>query len=503
METVYGLVAAGLILLFTFCKFLFPRKYRKLNLPLSPPAWPIIGHLHLLGPLPHQALSEQAQKHGPLLFLWLGSVPTIVASNASTARECLRTYDQIFASRPAKTESVQILSSNHIDMGWTDHGPLWRHFRKICKLELFSPKKMEASKHVRREEVSSMLKSLLKEGEGGKVVSVSSQVFDLTRNVITRMVLNTKYFVSGSAEALEFQKTVYEYFQLNGVFVLGDYLPFMAWLDFQGYKRRMKIVHERLDAMMDKIVQEHRDLKLGASINFIDVLLAVGQDDGNERFGIDNIKALVSDMITTGSDTSSITIIWGIAEILRNPSVLEKAHQELDRIVGRERIVEEDDIPQLKYLQAIVKETFRLHPAVPLLVPHESTQAVQIAGYDIPAKSRLLVNAWAIGRDPSSWEKPLEFFPDRFLNNTIDIRGKDYELIPFGSGRRGCPGLELGLINVQLGMAALLQSFNWSLPYPQRPADLDMTELFGLTLPRASPLCAVATPRLPRHLYCN
>ncbi|KAJ7527762.1 hypothetical protein O6H91_16G069800 [Diphasiastrum complanatum] len=208
-------------------------------------------------------------------------------------------------------------------------------------------------------------------------------------------------------------------------------------------------------------------------------------------------------MITTGSDTSSITIIWGIAEILRNPSVLEKAHQELDRIVGRERIVEEDDIPQLKYLQAIVKETFRLHPAVPLLVPHESTQAVQIAGYDIPAKSRLLVNAWAFGRDPSSWEKPLEFFPDRFLNNTIDIRGKDYELIPFGSGRRGCPGLELGLINVQLGMAALLQSFNWSLPYPQRPADLDMTELFGLTLPRASPLCAVATPRLPRHLYCN
>jgi cytochrome P450 len=194
-----------------------------------------------------------------------------------------------------------------------------------------------------------------------------------------------------------------------------------------------------------------------------------------------------------------------MAEILRNPNVGKKARLELDQVVGLKCTVDESDIPQLKYIQAILKETLRLRTIVPLLVPHQSMSATKAFGYDIPAKTRLFVNAWAIGRDPSIWEKPSDFIPERFLeggpHEMVEAQGKHFELLPFGAGRRQCPGMVFGLTVVQLQMASLLHAFDWSLPNGMTPDMLDMTDGLGLALPMSIPLVAVAKPRLPSHLY--
>ncbi|KAJ7548447.1 hypothetical protein O6H91_07G012500 [Diphasiastrum complanatum] len=497
----YAASALGLVLLFILSKsvLVLYQPQKKLNLPPSPPAWPFVGHLHLLGKLPHQSLTQVAQKYGPLMFLRLGSVPTVVVSNGAIGREFLKTYDQVFASRP-KMMAAKIFSYNYQGVAWSEYGPYWRDVRKICQSELFTPARMEASKHIRTEEAYYMAKYIWDSCEGNNAVDVHSQIYGFSRCIIARMVLNRNYFSSNSKEALNFKEIVNEYFHLIGVTNLGDFNPYIGWLDIQGYQKRMKAAKKRMDSIMDRIIQEHQEknpeVSTDASPDFVDVLLSTRSNGHYQHLSIDNIKAVVVDMLAAGTDTSAATIEWAL---LINPWVQEKAKEELDHVVGRERKVEEADLPQLKYLQCIVKETFRLHPVAPFLVPHESTQAAQVTDYDIPAKTRLLVNAWAMGRDPSTWEKALEFSPERFLNSNIDVRGHDFELIPFGSGRRACPGISLGLTLVQLGLAVLLQSFEWSLPSSHE--NLDMSEVFGLTLPKAVPLRSIATPRLPHHLY--
>ena len=208
-------------------------------------------------------------------------------------------------------------------------------------------------------------------------------------------------------------------------------------------------------------------------------------------------------MITAGIDTSSITVEWSMAELIRNPNIMRKLTSELDTVVGNHRMVQETDIPNLKYLQAVVKEVFRLHPPAPLLIPHESTQDSEIAGYYVSAGTRLLVNAYAIGRSAQVWENPLDFNPERFMNRPdLDLKGQTYGLLPFGSGRRQCPAIALGTLSVQSTLAVLVHAFAWSLPPGQCFRHLDMTEQFGITSPKAIALTLHAAPRLANiNLY--
>jgi typhasterol/6-deoxotyphasterol 2alpha-hydroxylase len=202
-----------------------------------------------------------------------------------------------------------------------------------------------------------------------------------------------------------------------------------------------------------------------------------------------------------GTDTSAVTVEWAMSELLRNPEVLAKATEELDRVVGRNRLVAEGDIPSLPYLDAVVKETLRLHPVAPLLTPRLCREDVSVGGYDIPAGARVFVNAWAIGRDPAVWEAPLEFRPERFAGSSVDVKGQHFELLPFGSGRRMCPGMGLALRMVPTILGNLLHAFAWRLPDGVAAEELGMEETFGLTVPRLVPLQAVAEPKLPARLY--
>lgn len=211
-------------------------------------------------------------------------------------------------------------------------------------------------------------------------------------------------------------------------------------------------------------------------------------------------------MFAASTHTTMVTIEWGMAELIKNPDTMKKLKTELDTIVGTKRMVREADIPNLKYLHAVVKETFRLHPPGPLLAPHESMQDCEVAGYHIPAGTRLFVNVYGLQRSPAVWDRALEFDPERFAqgeDTEINVRGKDFRLFPFGSGRRGCPAMSLGTVMVQLGLAALVHAFEWSLPEGQIPEDLDMTESVGLSVPRANPLHLQAQPRLPSNVYVS
>ena len=207
------------------------------------------------------------------------------------------------------------------------------------------------------------------------------------------------------------------------------------------------------------------------------------------------------DLIAGGTDTSATNLEWAMSEVLRQPRIAKKATEELDRVIGRERWVEEKDIPQLPYIDAIVKETMRLHPVAVFLAPHQAIQDCKVAGYDIRKGTQVVINTWSIGRDPNLWDSPEEFRPERFLENPVDVRGQSFELLPFGSGRRMCPGSGLGLKMILTTLATILHGFHWKLPGDMKTEDLGMEEVYGLATPRKVPLVAIMEPRLPILLY--
>ncbi|GLJ27832.1 hypothetical protein SUGI_0546220 [Cryptomeria japonica] len=269
---------------------------------------------------------------------------------------------------------------------------------------------------------------------------------------------------------------VEETFYLYGVFAVGDYLPFLKWLDLQGLISAMKKLQKKRYAFMQKLVNEHRENQAMHAHDFIDLLISAVD---NHEIGSDNnddvVKATALSMITAGTDTSSVTIEWALAALLQHPDILGKAQEGLDKHVGRDRLVEESDLHELSYLNAIVKETLRLYPDGPLLVPHEAAEACNIGGFHVPPGTRLLVNAWAIHRDADVWSRPTEFDPERM-----------------------CPGMSLALVVVHYTLARLLQSFEWCVP---EGVVIDMGEGLGLTMPKAVPLEAIIKPRLPLHIY--
>lgn len=314
---------------------------------------------------------------------------------------------------------------------------------------------------------------------------------------------------AGQMEAHRFKELVFLLFQVASTILVGDFIPWLTWTTHvSGYYRYMK----KVKADMDAFLQEFLDVKKNgtsmtntttkSNVDFVDLLLAQPAENGEGHLDDDAIKGVIQDMLLAGTDTSSNTVEWAVAELLRHPNVMRKLQAELDTVVGTDRIVAETDLPALPYLQAVVKEIFRLYPPAPLNLPHQSNEATTIWGYEFPAGTQLFVNFYAIQRDPKVWDNPLEFNPERFVEHPeIDMRGNHFGLIPFGAGRRQCPGMPLGILFVQMGVARLAQAFDMALPEGEDVKDLDMSERFGVTMPRKNPLCVVAKARLPAHLY--
>ncbi|XP_011033262.1 PREDICTED: cytochrome P450 93A3-like isoform X2 [Populus euphratica] len=447
----------------------------KPRLPPSPLALPIIGHLHLLAPLPHQALHKLSTRYGPLIHLFLGSVPCVVASTPETAKEFLKTHENSFCDRP-KSAAVDFLTYGSADFSFAPYGPYWKFMKKICMAELLGGRMLDQLLPVRHEEIRQFLQFLLKKANARESIDVGSQLIRLTNNVISRMAMSQRCS-DNDDEADEVRNL--------------------------GFGKRLKEVRKRFDTMMERIIKEHEEVRKikketgegDSEKDLLDILLDLSEDSSEMKLTRENIKAFILDVFVAGTDTSAVTMEWALAELINNPNILERAREEIDSVVGQSRLVQESDIANLPYVQAILKETLRLHPPGPIIL-RESSESCTINGYEIPARTRLFVNVWAINRDPNYWENPLEFQPERFLcaeengRNQLDVRGQHFHFLPFGSGRRGCPGTTLALQMVQTGLAAMIQCFDWKVN-----GTVDMQEGTGITLPRAHPLICVPVAR--------
>ncbi|XP_062186335.1 trimethyltridecatetraene synthase-like [Phragmites australis] len=494
----------------------WPRGRRKaLKLPPGPRGWPVLGSLGALaGALPpHRALAALAARHGPLMHLRFGSYHAVVASSADTARLVLKTHDLAFADRP-RTSAGEIFAYGYLGILYTPYGAYWRMARKICATELFSARRVDSFERVRAQEMRALVRGLFE--CTGRAVTVREHLESATLRNILRITVGEKWSgCYGSADGKAFRRTLDEAFAVTGaVSNVGEWVPWLGWLDVQGWVRRMKRLHELYDRFYEQILDEHEERRrqAGASefvaSDLVDVLLQLAEEDRPEseaRLTRNGVKAFIQDIITGGTETSAVTMEWAISELLRRPDAMAAATDELDRVVGHGRWVTEPDLHDLPYIDAVVKETMRLHPVGPLLAPHHAREDAVVAGYDVPAGTRVLVNVWAIARDPASWpDAPDAFRPERFLGSgsgAVDVRGAHFELLPFGAGRRMCPAYNLAMKMVVAGVANLVQGFAWRLPDGVSPADVSMEEQFGLSTPRKVPLVAVAEPRLPAHLY--
>ncbi|XP_050207976.1 cytochrome P450 71AU50-like [Mercurialis annua] len=466
------------------------------KLPPGPKGFPIFGSLHLLGKYPHRELHKLSQKYGPIMHLRLGLVPTIVVSSPQGAESFLKTHDLAFASRPPH-QAAKFISYEQKNLSFAPYGSYWRNVRKMCTLELLSNLKINSFKSMRKQELD-LLIDYVKDASSRRVaVDLSGKVASLSADMSCRMVFGKKY-TEKEFDERGFKAVIQEGMQLAAAPNLGDYIPQIAGLDLQGLTKRMKGVSKVFDDFFEKIIDEHIQFQdENRSKDFVDIMLGfVGSEISEYHIGRDNIKAIILDMLAGSMDTSAAVIEWALSELLKHPRVHKKVQKELEEKIGMNRMVEESDLESLEYLEMVIKETFRLHPVAPLLIPHEAVEDTIIDEYLIPKKSHIIINTFAIGRDPRAWNDPEKFLPERFSGKDIDFRGHDFQLLPFGAGRRGCPGIQLGITVVRLVLAQLVHCFDWELPNGMLPDELDMTEEFSLVTPRAKHLEAIPTYRL-------
>ncbi|CAI0421937.1 unnamed protein product [Linum tenue] len=472
-------------------------KRRRTDLPPSPPSLPIIGHLHLLKEPIHRTLQNLSQQYGPIYLLSLGFQNVVVVSSPSLAKECFHENDLVFANRP-NLLSGRIFDYNNTTVGVSPYGPHWRNLRRISTVELLSTARLNSSAALRRDEVRLLARDLFRKVSGTSFgeVEMKSRLSALSMNVVTRMVVGKRYFESEEEDGgRRFLEVIRESFELSGASNPGDFLPVLRWIDYGGVEKRMRRVQGEVDSVLQGLIDERRSdrssRRSSGQKTMMDTFLDL-QESEPQTYTDDIIKGHVivstTTMISAGTDTSAVTMEWAMTLLLNHPKILNKARIELDDVVGKNRLIEEADCSKLPYLQSIINETLRLYPAAPLLVPHYSSEDCTIGGYHIPKGTMLLANAWAIQRDPSVWVDPTTFWPERHEGMEVDA----YKLLPFGIGRRSCPGIGLANRVVSSVLGVLIQCFEW-----RRTSEelLDMTEGKGLTMPKVEPLVALYKTR--------
>ncbi|RDX93269.1 Cytochrome P450 71D11, partial [Mucuna pruriens] len=468
------------------------------KIPHGPRKLPIIGNIYnLLCSQPHRKLRDLALKYGPVMHLQLGEVSTIVISSPECAREVMKTHDINFATRP-QILAAEIMSYNSTNIAFAPYGNYWRQLRKICTLELLSVKRVNSYQPIREEEFSNLVKWIA--SEEGSPINLTQAVLSSVYTIASRAAFGKK-----CRDQEKFISVLKKTVKAAGGFDIGDLFPSATWLQhLTGMRPKLERLHQQADQIMENIINEHKEAKSKAkddqseAQDLVDVLIQY-EDGSKQDFSLtkSNIKAIILDIFGAGGETSATSIDWAMAEMVKNPRVMKKAQAEVREVFNMKGRVNENCINELKYLKLVVKETLRLHPPIPLLLPRECGQTCEIHGYHIPVKSKVIVNAWAIGRDSNYWTEAERFYPERFIDSTIDYKGSNFEYIPFGAGRRICPGSTFALRNIELALAMLLYHFDWKLPSGMRGEELDMTEEFGIAVRRKNDLFLFPFPYHP------
>ncbi|XP_060197156.1 cytochrome P450 98A2-like [Lycium barbarum] len=480
----------------------------KAKLPPGPRRWPIIGNLYDITPLRFRCFAEWSEIYGPIFSFYLGSQLNVVVNNAQLAKEVLKDNDQSLADR-FRTKPLVNVSRNGSDLIWANYGHHYVKVRKLCNLELFTSKRLEALRPIREDEVTAMIQDIFRDsakpGNVGKSLIMRRYLGSLAFNNITRLTFGKRFMNSEGkvdAQGQELKEIVSNGMKIGGKPNLGEFVPWLRCF-FKDDNEALKAQDSHLDRFTRVILEEHtlaRKKTGETKQHFVDALLTLQRE---YELSDDTVIGLLWDMVTAGMDTVAITVEWAMAELVKNPRVQQKVQEELDRVIGSDRVVIESDMSKLSYLQSVVKESLRLHPPTPLMLPHMASANVKVGGYNIPKGSIVHVNVWALGRDPKVWkDDPLQFRPERFIEEDIhDMKGHDFRLLPFGAGRRICPGTNLALNLVTSMLAHLLHHFKWSPFHGVNREDIDMLESPGTVTYMQTPLQVVPTPRLPDHLY--
>ncbi|BBN02787.1 protein MpCYP829-like6 [Marchantia polymorpha subsp. ruderalis] len=485
---------AAQVFLYVMLKVFKRVRYTGGKRPPGPPSLPLIGHFHhLLFGLPHHYLAKIAEKYGTIVWLELGAGG-------------LKTQDHIFASRSPGIMSDLVFNKGQ-DLVFCPLNDHYRLARKIFTTELFSEKRIDSFKiqDMRRQMTFRTLRTAFEEGHANRYINLT----DLLRHQFISLTTQMLFRMDGHAQCKDLLDIFHDILRTDWL-VIEEFFPLLKPLDLSGQVRRLKNIGERyyevMDSIIDNRLKENSISKSNTEEDFLDVLLATSKFSRVQiMYQISNfVLSLFSfnqDIMGAGTDSVSDTIVWAIIELLRHPNIMERLQSELDDVIGKERLVEEADLNNLEYLQAVVKETLRLHPVAALGVPHYSTEATKVAGYDIPANTRVMLNLYAIGRDAKVWKSPLKFDPSRFLNSPVDVRGQHYEVLPFDARRRRCVGMNLALLSMAYTVAQLIHACTISLPEGLTDLDVDVEEKFAVTVVRRNPLNLLIKRRLPLDVY--
>ncbi|CAL4925673.1 unnamed protein product [Urochloa decumbens] len=492
---------------------LLRRRRQRKPLPPGPAPWPVVGSL------PEMLLKKPAFRWIHLVMkelgtdiacLKLGGVHVIPVTSPAIAREVLRKQDATFASRPL-TFASEAFSHGYIDAVMLPYGEQWRKMRRVLTAEIVCPSRHRWLAGKRADEADNITRYVysLVTSSGG--VDVRHVTRHYCANVIRRLIFNRRYFgepqPDGGPGPLEVQHVdaVFDALGLLYAFCVSDYMPWLRGLDLDGHEKQVKEANRTVNELHDMVIDERwRQWKSGERQepeDLLDVLITLTGADGKPLLSIEEVKAQCQDMTMAAVDNPSNAVEWALAEMVNRPEMMEKAAAELDAVVGRDRLVEEGDIPRLSYLKACIREAFRLHPVAPFNVPHVALTDATVAGYHIPEGSHVILSRIGLGRNPAVWEDPLRFDPDRHLaagGDDVTLAETDLRFISFSTGRRGCVAAALGTAMSVMLFGRLLHCFTWSKPAGVEAVDLSESRNDTFM---ANPLVLHAQPRLPAHLY--
>ncbi|CAO2188528.1 unnamed protein product [Urochloa humidicola] len=465
--------------------------------PPGPRPLPLIGNLlDLRGGNLHHTLARLARAHGPVMRLELGLAAAVVISSRDAAAEAFTRHDRRLAAR-AIPDATRALGFSDRSMVWLPSSdPRWKSLRGVVAAHVFAPWSLAAARGARERKARDLVGYL--RGRAGEVVPVGEAVYGGVLNLVSNTFCSVDVVDVGAESAAGLREAVEDLVEPVAKPNVSDLFLFLRRLDLQGRRRyaarQIEKVLRVLDGIIDRRLAEAEtepSMVKQQQGDFLGTLLELVSTGKITR---EDVTTILFDVFTAGSDTIAITVEWAMAELLRNPSAMDKLREEIKSAIGGKENIEEPDTASMPYLHAVMKEAMRLHPVAPILLPHQAVEdGVEIGGYTVAKGSTVIFNVWAIMRDPAAWEKPDKFVPERFLDEAVkvDFRGKDFEFIPFGSGRRMCPGVPMAERVVPLILASLLHAFEWRLPDGVSAEKLDVSEKFTTANVMAVPLKAV------------
>ncbi|TVU25012.1 hypothetical protein EJB05_27486, partial [Eragrostis curvula] len=535
----YGCFCLFLALVFLHAKFGTGKKLPRPRLPPGPWRLPVIGSLHhlLRRGLPHHTMRDLSLRHGPLMLLRICERVVFVVNSAEAAREVFMGHGTAFEHRPS-SPGIDEMSRHGVGVIFAPYGERWRRLRRILVTELLSSRRVGEFRRIREEEAARLAASLASSTSiPGQLVNVDERLAEFVADSSVRAVFGDRL-----PDRDSFLRMVKRGVELSSLFDLRDLFPTSRIVRTLPRSRKAEQHLQEMFRLIDDVLRHHEERKTGAGErekeqDMIDVLLRI-QEDGAMRAALTPgvIRAVLTviihlhhiysqqsliwtlssssffyashalcpcmdfveqDVFGAAIDTATTTLQWAMAELIANPRVMEKAQLEVRHALAGQQRVREAALSSMPYLKTVVKETLRLHPPAPF-IPRSCLEDQKVQGYDVPKGTILVVNAWAISRDPTYWQDSEKFMPERFEgDHALDFKGLDFEFTPFGAGRRICPGITFAQANVEIALATLLYHFDWELPRGAKPEELDMTEQFGVTVTRKSQLLLSPIPRIP------